>query len=264
MQTEVVAYDSIYPHVHLMLAPVNARDAVVQLLSGKTKLIILGRAFSDDERKLIQKYNFQLGEYEIAKDAMAVIVNKSNPLDTIRISTLRELLLEGSVPTDAKERTNISWSSLGVHFNQIITTVIPAPASSVFGYVTSQITGEQLKSANIVCDSAQQVVGAVRRYPGAIGFIDWDYVSGDTSVKVLRVAGMDSTGAPGNFYMLHPAYIYLKKYPLLHSVWGYTSEGKPALAKGLLAFVCNAAGQRIALDRQLVPVTQIIRLKEPE
>ncbi len=263
MQHEVAAYDSIYPNVHLTLVPTTARDAVVQLLSGKTKLSIIGRAFTDEERKLIEKYHLPMGEYEIAKDAMAVIVNKSNPLDTIRIASLKNILL----PKDSTKSTTTavtSWKSLGVKFDKLVSTVVPVPGSSVYGYITDQITGEPLKSANVVCDSAEKVVSAVREYPGAIGFTDWDYVSSDTTVKVLRLAGVDSTGAQGNFIMLHPAYIYLKKYPLLHSVYGYTTEGRPALAKGFMAFVCNAAGQRLALDQKLVPVTQIIRLKEPE
>ncbi|HZV13114.1 MAG TPA: substrate-binding domain-containing protein, partial [Candidatus Kapabacteria bacterium] len=225
MQQEVAAYDSIYPKVHLTLIPTTARDAVVQLLSGKTKLSIIGRAFTDDERKLIEKYHLPVGEYEIAKDAMAVIVNKDNPLDTIRIATLKNILL----PKDSAKASSMSWRSLGVKFDRFVSTVVPAPASSVYGFIVEQITGEQLKSANVVCDSANKVVGAVRQYPGAIGFTDWDCVSSDTTVKVLRVAGVDSTGAQGNFVMLHPAYIYLKKYPLLHSAWGYTTEGRPAL-----------------------------------
>ncbi len=260
MQKEVAVYDSIYPHVSLTLVPTNSRDAVVQLLSGKSKLIILGRAFSDEERQLIEKYKIQVGEYEIGKDAMAVIVNRQNPLDSISIPALKELMLKSNV-TPA---TSISWTSYGVHYNQPVTTVVPSPTSSVYGYVTGQITAEPLKSANIVCDSASQVVSAVRRNGGAIGFMDWDCVSSDTTVKILRVSAIDSTGNTGGAVLLHPAYIYLKKYPLLHSVWGYTTEGKPALAKGLLAFICNAAGQRIVLDQKLVPTTQIIRLKEPE
>ncbi|HET7152756.1 MAG TPA: substrate-binding domain-containing protein [Candidatus Kapabacteria bacterium] len=260
MTKEVEAYDSIYPNVHLTLVPTTARDAVVQLLSGKTKLSILGRAFTDEERKLIEKYHLPVGEYEVAKDAMAVIVNRANPLDTIRLSTLKMILL----PKDTLKAASISWRSFGGKYDKLVSTVVPAPASSVYGYIIDQITNEQLKSANIVCDSAEKVVSAVREYPGAIGFTDWDCVASDTTVKVLRIAGVDSSGAQEKFVMLHPAYIYLKKYPLLHSVWGYTTEGRPALAKGFMAFVCNADGQRLALEQKLVPVTQIIRLKEPD
>ncbi len=254
MRTEVAAYDSIYPNVHLTLVSISAREAVVKLLSGESKLIVIGRRLADDEKALVTKYNIPYGEYEIAKDALAVIVNRSNPIDTLSVGTIKSIF-DGSVSTWKKIRTDVP---------RPIKTVVPAPGSSSYLTFIAQVMKSDIKSAGAVTDSAQQMLEIVRHDEGAIGVLDWNQVSRDTTVRVIRVAGVDSTGAATPYTLLHPAYIHLKKYPLLHSVYGYTTEGHPALAKGFMAYVCNAEGQRIALDQGLVPATQIIRLREPE
>lgn len=254
MRAEVAAYDSIYPQVHLSLVPVSAREAVVKLLSGESKLIVLGRRFVDAERALTTKYNLTYGEYEIAKDALAVVVNTRNSVDTMSVEQLKEIMLG----------TTRNWSSVRTGMNVPLKVVVPKPDASSYVHLVDGVTRVDLKTADVVCDSAGQLLAAVRANAGAIGVVDWNCVWNDSSVRVLRLAGTDSTGAAMPAAMLHPAYIHLKKYPLLHSVYGYTTEGHPALAKGFMAFVCNAEGQKIALAQALVPSTQIIRLREPD
>lgn len=256
MAAEVAAYDSIFPNVHLTLVPLNARDAVVKLLSGETKLVVLGRRFLEDEQALVAKYNVVYGEYEIAKDGLAVIMNKRNPVDTMSVGVLRGILSE----------THQMWGGeppASYHANAFpIRVAIPNSKSSAYRHLLDGVTHADVKSADLVCDSVQQLLADIRKNEGAVGVADWNAVWNDTTVKVLRIADVDSAGTLGAYALLHPAFIFRKTYPLRHSIYGYTTEGRPALAKGFMAFVCNADGQRITLNQQLVPATQIIKIRE--
>jgi ABC-type phosphate transport system substrate-binding protein len=254
-EAEIAAYDSVFPAASLRMVTTTARDAVVKLLSGETKLILLGRPLLQDERDLVAKYSVTLGEYELARSAIAVIVNRRNPVDTMSVDMARAVF-EGRVN---------SWSELGGGRNAGMTRIgMPSPATSTFQNLVGCLNGLNVTSADLVSDTLATLIALVRSELSAIAPVAWSAVSGDTTVKVLRISYRDSTGNPTTPVLLHPAYIHLKRYPLRHNVFGYTTEGHPALAKGFLTFMSNADGQRLALAQSLVPATQIIRLREPE
>jgi hypothetical protein len=68
----------------------------------------------------------------------------------------------------------------------------------------------------------------------------------------------------GKFCTPHPANIYRNFYPLKRAIYAYTYGPVASFASGFGTFVANKEGQRIFLEKNIVPGTQPIRLKEPE
>jgi hypothetical protein len=68
----------------------------------------------------------------------------------------------------------------------------------------------------------------------------------------------------GQYYSIHPAHIYRTYYPLKRSIYIYTYAHLGSIAGGFGTFIAGKDGQRLFLDRNIVPGTQPIRLRAPQ
>jgi hypothetical protein len=125
---------------------------------------------------------------------------------------------------------------------------------SIFLSDTGSVKGKAFRF-----QTTDSVIAKVRTGADVIGFASIAWIKGDPTIKPLKVGT-----AEGKFYLLHPAYIYQKLYPLVSRVMGYTFEPPNTLPRGFLAYAMGASGQRIFLDYDLIPRTQIIKLVPPK
>jgi hypothetical protein len=64
--------------------------------------------------------------------------------------------------------------------------------------------------------------------------------------------------------MLHLAYVLQGLYPLTSRICAYTTEVPNTLPRGFLAYAMSADGQRVFLNYDLLPKTQILKLVPPQ
>jgi hypothetical protein len=108
----------------------------------------------------------------------------------------------------------------------------------------------------------------------SLGFVSscWvDSVKGGTKILALAADSTlaDTTFKPpqesvGKYYGPHPAYLYLNYYPMKRAVYLYARTTRGDFATGFASFVASSAGQKIFLQKGLVPGTQKIVLKPSE
>ena len=68
----------------------------------------------------------------------------------------------------------------------------------------------------------------------------------------------------GKYSSPHPANVYRNYYPLKRAIYAYTFGPVASFASGFGTFVSNKEGQKLFLNRKIVPATQPIRLKAPQ
>jgi hypothetical protein len=100
---------------------------------------------------------------------------------------------------------------------------------------------------------------------GVLGFVSWCWLVKNPGLKALDIAILDSTSKTGEKnIMLHLAYVYQKLYPLVSRVCAYTQEPPNSLPRGFLVYAMTAPGQKIFLDNNMLPRTQIIKIVPPQ
>jgi phosphate transport system substrate-binding protein len=261
-EIEAAEFNRYYPKACIHVLSASTREAVVNLLNDSVKVVAVDRGLNAEERGVAEKAAMKLEEYPVAEDALAVLVSPVNDLESVSMETLRRILT-GSVNR---------WNQL--------------PKSGLSGPLALVLTGrnsgayELLKNAffNLDKDISLAVLAAdqdsllehVARRANAVGLVSLACLKDTASasaavrfsgkVKTLAITGVDSATNQITAFPPHQANVYLKKYPLHYTMTMIRNLDHSPLAAGFITFVCSTPGQKIFLNRGLVPKHVQIRL----
>ncbi len=236
-------------------------DSIVKLfLDDSVKVIITSRKLNDNQEAYLKGKSFIPRTTKIAYDAVAFIVNKSNPDTLIRYNSVRDIFM-GKTP---------GWKQINPHSKLNDLKVVFDNAGSNNVYTITEkfgITGSLPKYCYSVKKNSE-VVSFVEKHPEAIGIISVNWISDPrdsishsflSKIKVVSVTSeYDSDGT--EYYSPHPAYIANKQYPFIRDVYTINRETFAGLGTGFTSFVAGDAGQRIILKMGMLPATLPIRL----
>jgi phosphate transport system substrate-binding protein len=255
---------SLYSKAHVNIHAVPTRTAIVKLLNSETKLIVASRRFNQGELDVMKKYNIEVDSMIIAYDAAVVIVNHENSIDSINTDQLRGIYT-GKIT---------SWNKLEKGFYGRIIPVLESPNSGVVEYFKDRVLGNEKFAEAYPCTTMAQVYSFVRDNPRAIGFIsvDWHFFgpsllpSKKPEPRWIKVAEVDSSAISlvdpnsfGSYFYPFQAYIGLRRYPLTHPIYFFSTDFNVGLATGFLTFAAGNEGQKIFQKNQLLPATVPIR-----
>lgn len=252
LATQAEQFESLYREAHVTLYATSTRDAIVQFLNDSVRFICVDRPMNAEERAVAAKAGKEFGEFPVAEDALAFIVQRGNPATEITQDAIRRVV----------DGTLTDWKG-----------VTPAGSGAVRLAVTGRNSGTYelllrhfLKSdgdaaAAFVADSQAAVVDFVAGHSGAIGVVSVSALR-DTSkqIRALAVERIDSTTGAKEFVKLHQAHIYQERYPYHYPVYVYSIAGIRGVHQGLTTFIASAPGQKNFQKAGLVPKTMPVRL----
>lgn len=238
-------------------------DSILKLfMEDSVKVILTSRKLTDNEEAYLKGKSFVPRTTKIAYDALAFIINKSNPELKIRYNTLKDVFTS---KTSQWKQINPA-SKLGD-----IKIVFDNPGSNNVKTIMTKfgMTG----SLPSYCFSASQnseVVKYVEQHPEAMGIIGVNWISdprdsvSHSFLDKINVVSVTSESDPDgvDFYSPHPAYIANKQYPFIREVYMINRETFAGLGTGFTTFVAADSGQRIILKMGMLPATLPIRLVE--
>jgi phosphate transport system substrate-binding protein len=236
----VFGFNSQTPGARVTVRYENATTALDDLLQQRARLVLIARPLSKKERDLLAGQKIELTEADVATNAIGCIVSAKSTLRDITMDSLREIITDKD-----KSLIRISTSYL----------------SSTEFALDSIFSLDKYQEGRILrFQTSDSIIEKVRKDQNVIGFIGsawlkWLSNSGDTSIRVLRISSM--AGKP---IMLHPAYVLQGLYPLTSRITAYTTEVPNTLPRGFLAYAMSADGQRVFLNFDLLPKTQILKL----
>ncbi len=252
----------IYPEVEIEVSGGGSGTALPALIEGRAELAPMSRALKKDEiAKFQAKFGYEPTQFIVGLDALAVYVNKNNPLKQM---TLKQLDAIYSITRKRGGQQIRYWGQLGLEGDWREREIVlkgPSPAMgmhSVFremalegGDFRYDLRGEP------VATSIVQGVGAT---DAAIGFASYFY--GSKRARALAIAANDS----GPFYEPTHANCVSGAYPMSRFLYVYANKppGKAlnALAAHFLAFACSKQGQETAARDGNYPLTADILYKE--
>jgi len=240
----VIGFNSETPNAKVSVRYKNATEALDELIQGKARLVLIARPLSSKERELLSSQKIELTDADVAGNAIGCIVNSQNQLQTISMDSLRAII-------EDKDKNIIRVSTSYLSSTEFA-------LDSIFGlqkYQEGRIARYQ---------TSDSVIERIRNDDHSIGFVNASWlkklsISGDSSIRVLKISGTSNRPI-----MLHLAYMLQKLYPLTSRICAYTTEVPNTLPRGFLGYAMSAEGQRVFLNYDLLPATQILKLVPPE
>ncbi len=268
MNQEIDVFEYIYPKASIIPYYVPEKAAVDSLLAQATKSIIVTRELTEQEKNFLKNKKLNIKLRRIAVDAIALIVNKNNPIEILSEKEIGEIL------TGELSR----WNDIEPSKLDSIKVVFDHQSSSTVQYMRDSLMNGKPFGKNVYAQGSNVgVFEAVQANKNAIGVIGVSWVSADmrtaemsreervkalskndttttsfnADVKVLKVRPDDSIIA----HQPYQAYIYDGSYPLYRSIYMITTAANGSIAHGFYSFVTGYNGQKIIQNTGILPAS---------
>lgn len=217
-------------------------SGIAALINNKTDLANSSREISEEELYFAKKRGVDPYEIVFAQDALAVIVNENNPVDSINLEDLGRLY-SGAIR---------SWSDLG-GAQEDITLYGRQSSSGTYIFFREFIVKEEYDRSMIGMSGTAQIVEAVRNDKKGVGYVSSGYLDENVlrDLKVLKIKKDKDTPAVSP---LDSDRIINGLYPITRPLLQY-ADGKPSGT--LLDFVMyqfSSEGAEIIASNGFYPV----------
>jgi len=211
---------------------------VASLIDGTTDIGDHSRAIKSSEYEKAVEVGVFPFTFHVANDAIAVVVNKANPIADLSLEQLKAIY----------QGQYANWSQLGWDGGGSIVAVGRDSSSGTFENWEELIMGGEAPDPSVLAlASNADVAGEVANNPNAIGYLGIAYVSEERHNK-LTVSGVEATLASALNYT------YPISRPLFMSTNGFPGPG-PVLDVTL--FVLSDAGQRLVQEVGYAPIREL-------
>lgn len=282
MEEEIKIFEYQYPKAYILSKYMAENQVINSLLADSCELAVISRPLNKKQIDLIKAKNRKIvRQQEIAVDAVALIINKENPVGTLSMSEIGELL-QGKISR---------WNQLAWNDTAPVKLVFDHEGSANVNFIRDKFVAEgtPFPKNTFAQKSNADVIKVVEKDPHAIGLVSVSWLGehleriGKTPadsarikslkdendvtavdftdrVKVLKVRADDS---PTGFEP-YQAYIYSGEYPLVRVLYMVTTAADQTVGKSFFAFVTGFIGQKILVQTGVLPYNFHARIVELE
>lgn len=288
LDEEIDVFEYSYPESSIIPFYVSEADAIDSLLNDKTQAIIVTRELSKEQREYMKaKFKRIVRSECIAVDAVALIVNKNNPIDALSMEDIRDLMT-GKISR---------WNQLAAQDTTSVQLVFDAQGSSTVSYMREKFLPKGAKMSDNPNARGQKnnadVFDIVKNNPSAIGIISVSWLGDNlqnakkvpmdkrmdsynnqtdtvvssltTEVKVLKISNpnKDNDFTPTAFAP-YQVYINSGEYPLYRKVYMISTASNSNVLHSFYTFVTGFVGQKIISLTGIMPYhvnRRVVQLK---
>jgi phosphate transport system substrate-binding protein len=253
-------FHSLYRYAKINMVYKPEDDIFRMLVDDSVKVIMATRKLNDKENAYFKSRNLIPVTTKVAFDAVAVIVNRSNPDSLFSIDQIKKIL-NGEYSTWKQLNSATPLKNIAFVFDQ--------NGSSTYRYLKEYFNiTHPLPEWCFAAKSNKDVISYVEEHENAIGVIGVSWISDEDDSDVrgflsrIKVAGIaaDEHAAVNDYYKPYQGYIAEKTYPFIREVYMISREGRAGLGTGFVSFVAGDQGQRIVRLNGLLPATMPVRL----
>jgi len=235
-----------HPEAVIAVTGGGSGTGISALINGTCDVAQASRSMTEKEIAMAKKNGHEPKEFEVAIDALSVVVHPSNPVSKLTISQLADIYT-GKI-------TN--WKEVGGNDKAIVVLSRERNSGTHVYFLEHVLRAgnpkgpEEYASAVLMMPSSQAIADEVSSNPVAIGYFGLGYLTGKE--KGIAVA-KDSTSE----YVLPTMETASSgKYPIARALLIYTDGEPKGPVKDFLAFVLSAEGQAIVKDLDFVPLPE--------
>ena len=229
-------------------------EGINLLMKDSVRLCITARKLKEGEMEFFRQKQFRPKEILLAKDALALIVNKAQRDTLISTNQLRDIF------TGKAHRWNDIYPNAP---SADIEVVFDMNNSSTIQFVMDSVCyGKPLYDKHLfVAGSAKEVVDYVSKTPNTIGVVGANWVTDDrdtthltfmSNVRIMSVSSQP-TARPSDSFKPYQYYLYTNEYPLARPIYMILSDPKRGLSWGFCQFLQTYKAQKVILKSGLLP-----------
>ncbi len=249
------AFQRIYPNVNIQIQAAGSSTAPPALTEATSNLGPMSRKMKDKEIDAFEKkYGYKPTAIPVAIDALAVYVNKDNPIKGMTIPQVDAVM--SSTRKCGYETDITTWGQLGLEGawkDRSIQLYGRNSVSGTYGYFKKKALckGDYKSNVNEQPGSAS-VVQSVTSSINGIGYSGIGYkTSGVRTVPLAKKAGQDfieatpENAVTGSYPLARFLYIYVNKHP---------NQPLPPLEKEFIKMVLSQSGQQVVIKDGYIPL----------
>lgn len=279
MEEEIEVFEYQYPNASIIPFYVSEKEAVDSLMADRTQLIVTTRELKEDQIEYLKKKHKRVVRQNcIAVDAVALIINKDNPVGMLSMNDIADIL-NGKIS---------NWSQLAGNDTTKIKIVFDNPGSSTVSYMREKFLNGKPISDNPNAFGQKnnaEVFDVVKKDKNALGIISVSWLGDDLErkqvpmdrrlsdlrnendtvraslteeIKILKVRTEDN---PVGF-LPYQAYINTGEYPLFRKVYMISTGSNSTVVHSFYTFVTGFVGQKIISLTGIMPYHVNQRLVE--
>ncbi|HYG63558.1 MAG TPA: phosphate ABC transporter substrate-binding protein [Thermoanaerobaculia bacterium] len=251
-----------YPNVRIQIEGKGSSTAPPALISGTAQLGPMSRVMKSTEiDDFEKKYGYPPTPIRVAVDALAVYVNKDNPLDKLTLQQVDAVFSKGR--TCGAKKAVGNWGSVGLTGDwagRPMSLYGRNSASGTYGYFKEHaLCKGDFKDTVKEQPGSASVVQGVTEDKFAIGYSGIGYKT--SGVKALSLADKS-----GQFFEATPENALSGKYPLSRFLYVYVNKApnKPLdpLVREFIKYALSQEGQQNVVKDGYVPIPARIAKEE--
>ena len=238
------AYQKEHPDVRISVTGGGSGTGIASLINGTLDIANASRKITADEINQAKANGMDPVEFVIARDAIAVIVNHSNPLSKLTLEQISAIY---------KGQIN-NWKELGGEDRPIVRLSRESNSGTHVYFLETVIRLGNSKDKSIfspttlLLPSSEGIISELTDNPNAIGYDGLGYVT--PGVKVIAVAKT----ANDAYILPSVETVNDGTYPIARDLYMYTGHAPAGAVKAYLDLIVSAEAQQIVAQLGFVPI----------
>ena len=236
-------YMHLHPEVRISVTGGGSGTGIASMINGTVSIANASREMKPEEVALAKANGISPVEITVARDAIAVVVHPSNPVDGLTVKQLSDVYT-GKI-------TN--WRDLGGEDRPIVLLSRESNSGTYVYFLENVVRMEDKKSTllfspdTLLMPSSEGISAEVRTNPNAIGYDGLGYVTHDQ--KVVAVA--HDSRSP--YVLPSVATVNDGSYPISRPLYMYTAGDPKGQVKAYVDWVLSD-GQLLVAQLGFVPL----------
>jgi len=242
------AYPAVNPEVAVAVSGGGSGTGIAAMINGTVDIANASRKMKDKEIKMAEEHGQHPVQHVVGYDALAVFVNKNNPVTSMSYQQLADIF--GRDPKVTK------WSDMGLNVpgcEDKIVVVSRQNNSGTYAYFKETVLGEhgKYRQGTLDMQGSKDVVDLVEKTPCAIGYSGLAYAT--ENVKMVCVS--KETGGE----CINPSVQTAsdRSYPIARPLFMYTNGEPQGAIKDYVDWIKSDAGQCILLKKGYAPIKEV-------
>jgi phosphate transport system substrate-binding protein len=238
-------YRELRPEISISVTGGGSGTGIAALINGTVDIANASRSIKPEEVENAEANGIHPVEFVIARDAIAIIVNKTNPIEHLTIAQISDIY-SGVIN---------NWSEVGGEDRPIV-RLSRETNSGTHVYFLEQVLRQGSKedktlfsTDTLLMPSSEGISAEIRQNPNAIGYDGLGYVTED--LKVIPVA----VSAEGPFILPSADSVNDESYPIARDLYMYTSGEPLDEIKTYLEWIFTSEAQLLVTELGFVPIS---------
>jgi phosphate transport system substrate-binding protein len=232
---------SKHSHTDVIVQGGGSGTGLSALFHGTVDISMVSRDVSNKERAHATSKGFDLREYALGLDGIAIVVHPDNHLKQLELGQLRKIFTG---------RTR-SWHEVGGARRDMVVLARTASSGTSDLFVQRVLSGEEYAQSVKRLSTNSAIIEEVARDPLAIGYSGLETVHGARD-RVKIIALQSAPKSVPTLPILET--IRSGSYPLARTLHFYTVEEPSGSTKEFIEFCLSSQGQKLVRKAGFIPI----------